>query len=164
MRPLSLGSVRPRVAGVWDLGDAGAGLALGRHLEEEVVPSEARRPDVLFELFGHLGTELEVAVLLVLRVVLDEEVAAVRMELRVELHDRAADREDAGSGVEVLGAQLAELAPAEAAPDLGFGEEAEGPLGERVVDVVELLGHDDLERLADDRRGLHSPAGGRKVI
>jgi hypothetical protein len=144
---------------VWDLGDAGAGLVLGRHVEEEVVSGEARLPGVLFELLGHLGAELEAAVLLVLRVVLDEEVAALRVELRVELHDRAADREDARLKVEVLGTQFAELAPAEAALDLGFGEEPEGAFGEGVVDVIELLGGDDLERLARDGRRLHPTAG-----
>ncbi|MFE9103343.1 hypothetical protein [Actinomadura geliboluensis] len=59
----------------------------------------------------------------------------------------------------VLHSQLAELAPAEVALDLGFGEESEGAFGEGVVDVVELLGSDDLEGLADDRGRPYSAAG-----
>src|SRR5260221_8687552 len=66
------------------------------------IEAETRARDVRGELGGQLLAELEAAVLLVLRVLLDQEPLAGGVELRVDLDDRAAYRQDGGRGTKAL--------------------------------------------------------------
>ena len=70
-----------------------------------------------------LWAQLELAVLLVLGIVLDEEPAAVRMKPRRELHDDPTDRQYAGGEVEVVRSQFGQFAPAKAALDIRLHEQ-----------------------------------------
>lgn len=96
---------------------------------------------------------------MVLGVVLDLEPLPVGVELGVQFDHSAADGQDPKPDVEVVDAKLGQLAPAQAALDLGFGEQPEVLGGQVVVQVVEPFASDDLQRLARDRRGLDAVAG-----
>ena len=70
--------IRVREAGCLDDAEAAPDSGPGRGLvaEEQVIGSQPASADVSQELGGDLGAELEPPVLLVLRVVLDQEPAA----------------------------------------------------------------------------------------
>jgi len=106
-----------------------------------------------------LLAELEAAVLLVLRVLLDQEPLAGRVELRVHLDDSPADRQDPGPEIKVLHAEFGQLAPPQAALDVGLDQEPGAIIGKRPVNGVELLGADDLERFPRDGGRLDALAG-----
>src|SRR6266511_324381 len=72
------------------------------HGEKQIAGSQGKGLDVFLELLRNLLAQLQPTALLVLRVVLDEEAAAVRMEFRHKLDDRAANCQDAGGEVDIL--------------------------------------------------------------
>ena len=67
--------------------------------EEQVIRSQPEGLDVGYDLGGDLGAELESPVLLVLRVVLDQEPAPRWVLVAGDVDDGAADGEDAGHQV-----------------------------------------------------------------
>lgn len=145
-----------RGGGAWP----GPGLGWRGVGEQQVVRLEVAGRDVGGDLSGDLLAELEPPVLLVFRVVLDQEPAgAVGIVVGAELDDGAADGQDAGGQVQVTGPQLGQLAPAHPALDSGLGQELGVRAGQRVVEPAELAGGDDAARLGRDRRGLDAAAG-----
>jgi hypothetical protein len=104
------------------------------------------------QLADDLGAELEPAVLLVLGVVLDQEPAALGMELRVDLDDRTAHGQDPGPEVKVRYPKLGQLTPPQAALDVGLDQQLRLRVGKRRVEHVELLGRDDRPSLTAHRQ------------
>ena len=117
------------------------------------------RLDVGLELGGNLRAELEPPVLLVLRVVPDEEPPAVGMELPVEFDDLPAHRQHPVSEVQVADPQFGQFTPAQPALDVGLDEKLHRAGRQRQVELVELLWGHDPAGLPGDRRGFHSPHG-----
>lgn len=145
------------------LGVKRGGLLLGCGFrlvdEQKPVGTELLFDDVVFEFGDDLVAEPEATPLFIFGVVLDQEAFPLGMELRVEFHYDAADRQEAGSGFEVAAAEFGEFAPAQAGFDGGLDEEFGVGVREGVVEVVELLGTDDFQRFLGDGGGADSFAG-----
>jgi hypothetical protein len=78
-------------------------------------------------------------VLSVFWVALDHEAPALGMEARRYFDHDAAHREDPGAEVQVPDPELGQLAPPQAAFDVGFREESDVSVRERRIEGVELL-------------------------
>ncbi len=91
------------------------------------------------EFGSELLAELQAPVFLILGVLLDQEPLARWVELRVDLNDRSADGENPGDGIEVLDAELGQLAPPQAGLDVGLDEQPRRRVGQGVVDGAKLL-------------------------
>src|ERR1017187_2341216 len=129
-----------------------------RHGEDEVIVGQAAITSVCPELVSDLAGQLDPAVLTVLRVVLDEEPAAVWVELRVHFHHCPADCQHSGREVDVAHPQLGELAPAQAGLDLRLGKQPHRVVRQRIEDTSELLRGDDRARLLRHGGRLHTLA------
>src|SRR5260370_40064960 len=88
--------------------------------EQEVIVAEFLGGDVNPDLADDLLAELEPPVLLVLRVILDQEPGPVRVLARGELDDGAAAGQDAGFEVQVTDPDLGPLSPAPPAFTVGL--------------------------------------------
>jgi hypothetical protein len=111
------GLVRPGEAergGVGNRPDRWPRRELG-HREQQVIIAETVLLGVGLDLRDDGRAEPEPPVFPVLRVVLDEEPAAVRVEPRARLDDHPAHRQDPGAEVQVPWPQFGELAPAQPA-------------------------------------------------
>jgi len=106
-------------------------LRSGKRLiaEQQIVAPQAVRLHMCRELGGDLGAELEPAELPALGIVLDHEPAAGRMLAGAQLDYRPADGQDPGGRVQVADPQLGQLAPAQAAFNVGLDQQPEVPFG-----------------------------------
>src|ERR1039457_428215 len=120
------------------------GLLVGG--EQQVIAAELMGRDVGDQLADEPLAEFEPAIFLVLGVGLDQESQTIWVELRVDLHHRPADRQYPGPGVKVLYPAFRQLSPPEHALDVGLDKQLRVRGGKRLVDRIELLGRDDLQR------------------
>ena len=130
MRPAAFGSVRPRSRGSGRRVGCGGGLVEQAEREQQVLAADPVRLMWLVIGSSDVRVEFEAAVFAVFRVVLDQEPAAVGVELRDELDHDAGHGEHAGGGVDVGGAEFDEFAPAQPGLDVGLHQQPRGVVRE----------------------------------
>jgi hypothetical protein len=127
--------------------------------EQQLVAGDLGRLDVGGDRVQDVRVEFQAPVFAVFGVVLDQEPAALGMELRHQLEDHSRHGEHPAEGVDVERAQFAQFAPAQPRLDIGLHQQSRRVVGQLAVDLVELgRGHDGAHLLGHGR-GLHAAAG-----